>query len=177
GYVTGKRVLVTGAGGSIGAELCRQLSKFGPKELLMLDRDETALQETQITIAGHGLLNTQDTILVDSREPDAPQSVLDVHRPEVVFHAAALKHLPMLERYPDEAWKTNVIGTLNVVNAARAVGVTTFVNISTDKAANPTSALGHSKRVAEKITAWAAEDTGLLYLSVRFGNVIGSRGS
>lgn len=177
GYVTGRRVLVTGAGGSIGSELCRQLQKFGPKELLMLDRDETALQETQIAISGHGLLNTNDTILADIREPDALQRVFEQHRPEVVFHAAALKHLPMLERYPEEAWKTNVLGTLNVVNAARSVGVERFVNISTDKAANPTSALGHSKRVAEKITAWAGEETGKLYLSVRFGNVIGSRGS
>lgn len=177
GYVTGRRVLVTGAGGSIGSELCRQLQKFGPKELLMLDRDETALQETQIAISGHGLLNTHDTILADIREPDALQRVFEAHRPEVVFHAAALKHLPMLERYPEEAWKTNVLGTLNVVNAARSVGVERFVNISTDKAANPTSALGHSKRVAEKITAWAGEETGKLYLSVRFGNVIGSRGS
>jgi dTDP-glucose 4,6-dehydratase len=95
----------------------------------------------------------------------------------VVFHAAALKHLPMLEQYPDEAWKTNVLGTLNVLQAARSVGVKTFVNISTDKAANPTSVLGHSKRVAEKLTAWAGGETGLKYLSVRFGNVIGSRGS
>src|SRR5690606_7380319 len=101
----------------------------------------------------------------------------DERRPEVVFHAAALKHLPMLEQYPDEAWKTNVLGSLNVINAARKVGVTTFVNVSTDKAANPTSVLGHSKRVAEKLTAWAGEESGMRYLSVRFGNVIGSRGS
>jgi dTDP-glucose 4,6-dehydratase len=94
-----------------------------------------------------------------------------------VFHAAALKHLPMLEQYPDEAWKTNVLGTLNVLRAAEAANVSTFVNISTDKAANPTSVLGHSKRVAEKLTAWMAERTGQRYLSVRFGNVIGSRGS
>ncbi len=177
GYVTGKRVLVTGAGGSIGSELCRQLYKFGPSELIMLDRDETGLQQAQLGTVGHGLLHTKDVVLADIREPDALQRIFADRRPEVVFHAAALKHLPMLEQYPDEAWKTNVLGTLNVVNAARSVGVSTFVNISTDKAANPTSALGHSKRVAEKITGWAAEDTGLRYLSVRFGNVIGSRGS
>ena len=177
GYVTGKRVLVTGAGGSIGSELCRQLHKFGPSELIMLDRDETGLQQAQLGTAGHGLLDTRDVVLADIREPQVLASIFEDRRPEVVFHAAALKHLPILEQYPDEAWKTNVLGTLNVVNAARAVGVSTFVNISTDKAANPTSVLGHSKRVAEKITGWAAEDTGFRYLSVRFGNVIGSRGS
>lgn len=177
GYVTGRRVLVTGAGGSIGSELCRQLSKFGPSELIMLDRDETGLQLAQLGTAGHGLLDTRDVVLADIRESDTLHAIFADRRPEVVFHAAALKHLPMLEQYPDEAWKTNVLGTLNVINAARAVGVETFVNISTDKAANPTSVLGHSKRVAEKLTAWAGEETGKRYLSVRFGNVIGSRGS
>jgi FlaA1/EpsC-like NDP-sugar epimerase len=95
----------------------------------------------------------------------------------VVFHAAALKHVSLLEQYPEEAWKTNVLGTLNVLRAAEAAGVSTFVNISTDKAANPTSVLGHSKRVAEKLTAWTAGAAGKKYVSVRFGNVIGSRGS
>jgi FlaA1/EpsC-like NDP-sugar epimerase len=177
GYLAGKRVLVTGAGGSIGSELCRQISKFGPSELMMLDRDETGLQSAQISILGHGLLDTRDVVLADIRDPEALEAIFTERRPEVVFHAAALKHLPMLEQYPDEAWKTNVLGTLNVLEAAQAVGVTTFVNISTDKAANPTSVLGHSKRVAEKLTAWAAQETDRSYLSVRFGNVIGSRGS
>ncbi len=177
GYITGKRVLVTGAGGSIGSELCRQLSKFGPSALVMLDRDETGLQLAQLGTAGHGLLDSDDLVLADIREPDRIDAVFHEHQPEVVFHAAALKHLPMLEQYPDEAWKTNVLGTRNVLEAARSVGVATFVNISTDKAANPTSVLGHSKRVAEKLTAWAAEASGMRYLSVRFGNVIGSRGS
>lgn len=177
GYVTGRRVLVTGAGGSIGSELCRQLAKYGPSELIMVDRDETGLQIAQLGTAGHGLLDTNDVVLADIRDVVTLDRVFDERRPEVVFHAAALKHLPMLEQYPDEAWKTNVLGTLNVINAATRVGVTTFVNISTDKAANPTSVLGHSKRVAEKLTAWAGEQTGMRYLSVRFGNVIGSRGS
>ena len=177
GYITGKRVLVTGAGGSIGSELCRQLAKYGPSELMMLDRDETGLQLAQLGTAGHGLLDTRDVILADIRDVEVLTGIFEDRRPEVVFHAAALKHLPMLEQYPDEAWKTNVLGTLNVINAARAAGVTTFVNVSTDKAANPTSVLGHSKRVAEKLTAWAGEETGMRYLSVRFGNVIGSRGS
>ena len=177
GFITGKRVLVTGSGGSIGSELCVQLAKFGPSELIMLDRDETSLQETQIRLQGNGLLDGEDLVLADIREADAIRQVFESHQPDVVFHAAALKHLPMLEKYPEEAWKTNVLGTRNVIQAAMASGVKTFVNISTDKAANPTSALGHSKRVAEKITAWAAKETGRPYLSVRFGNVIGSRGS
>jgi dTDP-glucose 4,6-dehydratase len=177
GFITGKRVLVTGAGGSIGSELCVQLAKFGPSELIMLDRDETSLQEAQIRLHGNGLLDGEDLVLANIREPEVIDAVFQRYQPEVVFHAAALKHLPMLEKYPEEAWKTNVLGTRNVVQAAMASGVKTFVNISTDKAANPTSALGHSKRVAEKVTAWAAKETGKPYLSVRFGNVIGSRGS
>lgn len=176
-YLQGKRVLVTGAGGSIGSELCRQLVNFAPGELIMLDRDETALQEVQISISGHGLLDTNDVVLADIRDGETLRELFLERKPEVVFHAAALKHLPMLEQYPDEAWKTNVLGTLNVLNAARTVGVGTFVNVSTDKAANPTSVLGHSKRVAEKLTGWMAQETGSRYLSVRFGNVLGSRGS
>lgn len=176
-YLQGKRVLVTGAGGSIGSELCRQLINFAPAELIMLDRDETALQEVQISIAGHGLLDTNDVVLADIRDSATLTEIFLERKPEVVFHAAALKHLPMLEQYPDEAWKTNVLGTLNVLNAARSAQVGTFVNVSTDKAANPTSVLGHSKRVAEKLTGWMAGETGGRYLSVRFGNVLGSRGS
>ena len=177
GYLKGKRVLVTGAGGSIGSELCRQIARFAPSELIMLDHDETGLQGTQLSILGHGLLDTQDVVLASIRDRDALQRIFGERRPEVVFHAAALKHLPMLEQFPHEAWKSNVLGTRNVLEAARSVDVATFVNISTDKAANPTSVLGHSKRVAEKLTAWAAQETGSRYLSVRFGNVIGSRGS
>lgn len=177
GYLQGVRVLVTGAGGSIGSELCRQIARFSPAELIMVDHDETGLQSAQISILGHGLLDTRDVVLASIRDAAALKLIFEQRRPQVVFHAAALKHLSMLEQYPHEAWKTNVLGTLNVLGAARAVGVSTFVNISTDKAANPTSVLGHSKRVAEKLTAWAARHTGARYLSVRFGNVIGSRGS
>ena len=105
----------------------------------MLDRDETGLQLAQLGTAGHGLLDTKDVVLCDIREEEPLHAIFAERRPEVVFHAAALKHLPMLEQFPDEAWKTNVLGTLNVINAGRAVGVDTFINISTDKAANPTS--------------------------------------
>lgn len=176
-FVTAKRVLVTGAGGSIGSELCRQLVKFSPAEIIMLDRDETGLQGAQISISGHGLLDSREVVLADIRDATTLENLFMARLPEVVFHAAALKHLPMLEQYPDEAWQTNVLGTINVLKAARAAGVETFVNISTDKAANPTSVLGFSKRLGERLTAWFAQDTGMSYLSVRFGNVIGSRGS
>ena len=177
GYVTGKRVLVTGAGGSIGSELCRQLVGFEPSELIMLDRDETGLQSTQISITGRGLLDGNDTVLADIRDTESLAHIFERRQPEVVFHAAALKHVSLLEQFPDEAWKTNVMGTLNVLKAAADVNVDVFVNVSTDKAANPTTALGHSKRVAEKLTAWMAGQTGKRYASVRFGNVFGSRGS
>ncbi len=177
GNLAGKRVLVTGAGGSIGAELCRQIDRFSPGELMMLDRDESALHAVQLSLRGRALLDSDDVILCDIRDLDALRTIFTDRRPQVVFHAAALKHLPMLEQFPAEAVKTNVIGTRNVLDAAREVGVERFVNISTDKAANPSSVLGYSKRIAERITAnHAAYEQGT-YLSVRFGNVLGSRGS
>ncbi|MDO4716941.1 MAG: nucleoside-diphosphate sugar epimerase/dehydratase [Propionibacteriaceae bacterium] len=177
GYLSGKVVLVTGAGGSIGAEIARQVHRFGPKELVMLDRDESGLHGTQLSIFRQGLLDTPNMVLCDIRDAEALDKVFADHRPEVVFHAAALKHLPMLEQYPLEGWKTNTLGTLNVLRAARKYGVTRFVNISTDKAADATSVLGKTKRLAEELTAFFAREYGLTYLSVRFGNVLGSRGS
>jgi FlaA1/EpsC-like NDP-sugar epimerase len=176
-YLHDKRVLVTGAGGSIGSELCRQISMVGPAALLMLDRDESGLQQTQLAITGHGLLTGSDLILADIRDTEAIRTIFVEKKPDVVFHAAALKHLTMLENFPTEAWKTNVLGTLNLLEAAAANGVSRFVNISTDKAANPTSVLGRSKLLTEQITAWFAEATSLPFVSVRFGNVLGSRGS
>jgi FlaA1/EpsC-like NDP-sugar epimerase len=177
GYLTGRRVLVTGAGGSIGSELCRQIARFGPSELIMLDRDESALHAVQLSLTGRALLDGNDVVLCDIRDDLALTQVFLTRRPEVVFHAAALKHLPMLEQYPGEALKTNVIGTRNVLTAADLVGVERLVNISTDKAANPSSVLGYSKRVAERLTAAHARRAPGTYLSVRFGNVLGSRGS
>ncbi len=177
GYLQGRRVLVTGAGGSIGSQLCVEINKYAPAELVMVDRDETGLQEAQLSAFGTGLLNTREVVLADIRDEEALERIFSERKPEVVFHAAALKHLPMLEQYPDEAWKTNVLGTRNVLEAARAHKVTTFINISTDEAANPSSVLGYSKRLAEKLTAWMGAATAQTYLSVRFGNVIGSRGS
>jgi dTDP-glucose 4,6-dehydratase len=176
-YISGKRVLVTGAGGSIGSELCRQISNLFPERLVMLDRDESGLQLAQIDVSGNGLLDSDDLVLVDIRDEEALHRVFLTERPDVVFHAAALKHLPVLERFPDEAWKTNVLGTLNVLSAARGTGVSTFVNISTDKAADPSSVLGASKKLAEGLTSWFGQQTSAKFLSVRFGNVLGSRGS
>ncbi|HEY9565264.1 MAG TPA: nucleoside-diphosphate sugar epimerase/dehydratase, partial [Nocardioides sp.] len=176
-YVKGKRILVTGAGGSIGSELCRQLHRFEPAELMMLDRDESALHAVQLSIHGRALLDSNDVVLNDIRDLDALKKIFADRRPQVVFHAAALKHLPMLEQYPAEALKTNIHGTWNVLQAAEMVDVERFVNVSTDKAANPTSVLGYSKRIAERITAAHAQHSPGTYLSVRFGNVLGSRGS
>lgn len=177
GYLTGRRVLVTGAGGSIGSELARQIHRWGPAELMLLDRDESALHSVQLSIHGRALLDTDDVILADIRDEDTIRRIFRERQPEVVFHAAALKHLPMLEQYPSEALKTNVVGTANVLEAAAEVDVDFFVNISTDKAADPSSVLGLSKRVAERITADVAKSTRGTFISVRFGNVLGSRGS
>ncbi|MBA2954886.1 NAD-dependent epimerase/dehydratase family protein [Nocardioides sp. MAH-18] len=176
-YLSNRRVLITGAGGSIGAELSRQVNRFGPSSMIMLDRDESALHAVQLEIFGHGLLQGPDTVLCDIRDIEPLRAVFREHRPEIVFHAAALKHLPMLERFPDEGWKTNVLGTLNLLELAEEFDVQRFVNISTDKAADPTSVLGSTKRTAEQLTSWHAQRTGRPYISVRFGNVLGSRGS
>jgi FlaA1/EpsC-like NDP-sugar epimerase len=177
GHFSGKRILVTGAGGSIGSELCRQLQRFEPAELIMLDRDESALHAVQLALHGRALLDSDGSVLADIRDPRRIRHVFEQLRPQIVFHAAALKHLPLLERYPAEALKTNVWGTCTVLEAAAACGAESFVNISTDKAADPVSVLGYSKRVAERLTAHMAGRAAGTYLSVRFGNVLGSRGS
>ena len=177
-YLVNRRVLVTGAGGSIGSELCRQLARFNPAELIMLDRDESALHEVQLSIHGRALLNTPQTVLADIRDAETIKHIFTTRKPEVVFHAAALKHLPLLETYPTEAYQTNVLGTLTLLEASAQAGVGVFVNISTDKAANPISVLGYSKRIAERITAHFGKTVSSgKYMSVRFGNVLGSRGS
>lgn len=176
-FIRGRTVLVTGAGGSIGSELCRLIARHEPGRLVMLDRDESALHSLCMTLEGRALMDSPDLALADIRDAEALDRVFTDCRPQIVFHTAALKHLPMLESFPAEGWKTNVHGTLNVLTAARAHTVERFVNISTDKAANPTSNLGRTKFIAERLTASFAESTGLAYVSVRFGNVLGSRGS
>ena len=130
-----------------------------------------------MSLTGQGLLQGDEVVLADIRDPEAMRTVFATTRPDLVFHAAALKHLPLLETFPLEAWKTNVLGTLNVLTAAAEVGVGAFVNISTDKAADATCVLGYSKRVAERLTADFAGAQPGRYVSVRFGNVLGSRGS
>ena len=177
GYLKGKRVLVTGAGGSIGSELCRQLDRFALAELMMLDRDESALHAVQLSLRGRALLDSPELILADLRDEQGIAAIFADRRPQVVFHAAALKHLSLLESHPGEAIKSNVWGTQTVLDACAAAGVERFVNISTDKAANPGCVLGYSKRITERLTAHASTVAAGTYLSVRFGNVLGSRGS
>ncbi len=177
GYLTGRRVLVTGAGGSIGSELCRQVAAFAPSRLVMLDRDESALHAVQLSLSGRAMLDERDVVVADIRDRARLHAVLAEHHPQVVFHAAALKHLPLLEMHPGEGLQTNVTGTLNVLEACTSWGVERMVNVSTDKAADPCSVLGYTKRIAERLTAWSARSGDLTALSVRFGNVLGSRGS
>jgi FlaA1/EpsC-like NDP-sugar epimerase len=177
GYLTGRRVLVTGAGGSIGSELCRQIYRFAPASLVMLERDESALHAVQLSIEGRALLDTRNLVVCDIRDAERLTEVFVEHRPEVVFHAAALKHLPLLEMHPSEAFKTNCVATQHLLDASIRFGVERFVNISTDKAADPCSVLGYTKRIAERLTAAASQRSTGTYLSVRFGNVLGSRGS
>jgi len=169
--IEGHRVLVTGAGGSIGSEICRQVAGLGPAELVLIDHDETHLHDTAATLAGPA-----QQALVDIYDRDAVFETFERYRPEVVFHAAAHKHVPVLEQHPLEAAKTNVLGTLNIVDAAAAVGTQRFVQISTDKAVHPSSVMGASKRLAEQ-TVLAHAPEGGAYCTVRFGNVLGSRGS
>lgn len=170
----GKRVLVTGAGGSIGSEIVRQILDFSPSMVLALDNDETHLFDAMI--AWSAKTRRPYPVLADIRDKAALLRVFDEHRPEVVFHAAAHKHVPILEEYPAEAVKTNVIGTLNLLEAA--VDVERFVLISTDKAVSPSNVMGATKRMAEMLlqASNGKAHTGT-FCAVRFGNVLGSRGS
>ena len=149
--LAGKRVLVTGAGGSIGSELCRQVWGFGPEQLVMLDHDESNLHRLQLEMWGSATMDADEVVVADIRDPERIHQIFREYRPQVVFHAAALKHLPALERHPCEGVKSNVWGTDNLVEAAIVHDVERFVLISTDKAANPTSVLGATKRAAELV--------------------------
>jgi len=145
--------------------------------LLLLDRDESALHALMLSLEGRADLESGNAILADIRDSKRMRQVMETHRPDVVFHAAALKHVNMLEHHAIEAVKSNVFGTMNVLEAAAAAGVKRVVNISTDKAADPACVLGYTKRIAEGVTAHYAARSGLKCLSVRFGNVLGTRGS
>lgn len=171
----GKVTMVTGAGGSIGSELVRLLARLGAGKIIMLDHDETNLQAVQMDLVGHGLLDDDRLVLANVRDAERMKAVMAHHRPDVVFHLAGVKHLVLLELYPCESVKTNVTGTRNVLEAAAAAGVTTFVNVSTVCAADPASVLGASKRVAESIVN--AYRGPMHTTSVRLGTVLGSRGS
>lgn len=174
--VAGRRIVVTGAAGSIGSELVRQLSRLDPEAVLHVDIDEGRLHALQLELFGEAFAPGSHVALADIRDKRGLDVVLRAFRPQVVFHAAALKHLNLLERFPCEGVRTNVFGTASVVAAARRAGAETFVNISTDKAADPISVLGATKRLAE-VLARPADASSTRYASVRFGNVIGSRGS
>ncbi len=167
----GRRVMVTGAGGSIGSEICRQVAELDPTSLVLLDHDETHLHDTAATVS-----SPCEQALVDVTNREAVFEAFERYQPEVVFHAAAHKHVPVLESHPIAAAGTNVFGTRNVVDAAIHVGTQRFVQISTDKAVRPASVMGASKRLAEQIVLSRAP-AGASYCTVRFGNVLGSRGS
>ena len=173
GIIAGRRVLVTGAGGSIGTEIVRQVAAFAPAEMLLLDHDETHVHDA---IVGLSSTTNARAFLADVRDRERVFDAFARFRPELVFHAAAHKHVPILEEYPEEAVHTNVLGTANVVDAAVMTGVRRFVLISTDKAVRPTSVMGASKWFAEQIVR-SVQGRGCVFCAVRFGNVVGSRGS
>jgi FlaA1/EpsC-like NDP-sugar epimerase len=168
----GRRVLVTGAGGSIGAEICRQVAGCCPSLLVLVDHDETHLHDVLATLPMPGVPE-----LVDIRDATRLSRVFRRHRPDVVFHAAAHKHVPMLETAPSEAVMTNIVGTANVIASAEEVDVRHLVLISTDKAVHPSSVMGASKAIAEQLLLSSAQASGRPWCGVRFGNVLGSRGS
>lgn len=177
--ITGKVILVTGAGGSIGSELCRQVMKFNPKQLLLLGHGENSIYQIH-----QEMLNTHRhgqtifvPIIADVQDRQLIFEIMETYQPDIVYHAAAHKHVPLMEYNPREAVKNNVYGTKNVAEAAKANNVKNFVMISTDKANNPTSVMGSTKRMAEMIVTSLNEAGKTKFSAVRFGNVLGSRGS
>jgi FlaA1/EpsC-like NDP-sugar epimerase len=178
-YITGKTLLVTGAGGSIGSEICRQIIPFQPEKLLLLGHGENSIYTIhQELLRNPDLGNTVlIPIITDVQDKEKIDFIFNSFRPNIVFHAAAHKHVPMMELNPEESVKNNVVGTYNVAEAAHKFHVERFVMISTDKAVNPTSVMGASKRTAEKIVKCFAKRSATRFVAVRFGNVLGSRGS
>jgi FlaA1/EpsC-like NDP-sugar epimerase len=177
-YVAGKTVLVTGAGGSIGSEICRQICKFSPSKILLLGHGENSIY--QIDMELKNLYRNQIEIvpiIADVQDRKRIFEVMDSHHPHVIYHAAAHKHVPLMEYNPRDAVKNNVFGTKNVAEAADTFSVHTFVMISTDKAVNPTNVMGSTKRIAEMIIQRLAQRSKTKFVAVRFGNVLGSRGS
>jgi FlaA1/EpsC-like NDP-sugar epimerase len=177
GYLHGRVVLVTGAGGSIGSELCRQLASFGPSLIILLGRGENSIYEINMDLASHYPMANMVVEIADVRDRIRIEGIFSRYRPDVVFHAAAHKHVPLIEKSPYEAFTNNVMGTLNVARAADAYKTKVFVLISTDKAVNPQSVMGATKKVAEMIIQKINEESSTMFAAVRFGNVLGSRGS
>jgi len=176
--ITGKTVLVTGAGGSIGSEISRQIARFNPMKLILLGHGENSIYTIEMELKENFPSNIQFiTEIADIKDEHKIMSVITMYKPDVIYHAAAHKHVPLMERNPEEAVKNNIIGTRNVAQAANWNNVKTFVMISTDKAVNPTSVMGASKKIAEMIIQNMNENSQTKFVAVRFGNVLGSRGS
>ncbi|SHH29306.1 polysaccharide biosynthesis protein [Desulfosporosinus lacus] len=177
GYVAGETVFITGAGGSIGSEICRQIARFNPGKLVLLGHGENSIfdieQELRVEHPGIDYI----TEILDIKDREKVFLIFNRYKPGVVFHAAAHKHVPLMERNPEEALKNNVVGTQNLAEAADQVKVKTFVSISTDKAVNPTSVMGATKRTAEMLIQSLDLRSQTKFVAVRFGNVLGSRGS
>ncbi len=175
--ITGKRVLVTGAGGSIGREICRQVARWSPASLVMLGHGENSIFESLLELKENFPALSISPVIADVRDVQRIQEMFRLHQPQVLFHAAAHKHVPLMEANVEEAITNNVLGTRNVVEAASKFGVARLVLISTDKAVRPVSIMGATKRLAEMTVLDAAQRSGHAYSVVRFGNVLGSRGS
>ncbi|WP_083566396.1 polysaccharide biosynthesis protein [Domibacillus mangrovi] len=177
--LTNKTVLVTGAGGSIGSEISRQISTFNPRQLILLGRGENSIYSIEMDLKERFKESNIEFIteIADLQDAKKIMSIIQLYNPDVVYHAAAHKHVPLMERNPEEAVKNNVIGTMNVAKAASWHNVETFVMISTDKAVNPTSVMGATKRLAEMIVQDMDKNNRTKFVTVRFGNVLGSRGS
>jgi FlaA1/EpsC-like NDP-sugar epimerase len=177
--ISDKIVLVTGAGGSIGSEICRQISKFSPKQLILLGHGENSIYSIEMNLKElfKGSSIQFITEIAELQDAKKMMDVMSTYQPDVVYHAAAHKHVPLMERNPEEAVKNNIIGTLNAATAASWSGVNTFVMISSDKAVNPTSVMGATKRLAEMIIQDLNNKSDTKFVAVRFGNVLGSRGS
>jgi FlaA1/EpsC-like NDP-sugar epimerase len=175
--LSGKRILITGAGGSIGRELCRQIARWGPESLILLGHGENTIFETLIELEGSFSALPLHPLVADIRDLDRLTNIVDNFRPQLIFHAAAHKHVPLMEVNIEEAVTNNVIGTRNVVESALNFEVDRLVMISTDKAIRPSSVMGATKRISEMLVLDAANRSGRAYSVVRFGNVLGSRGS
>ncbi|MGL5354469.1 MAG: polysaccharide biosynthesis protein [Clostridium sp.] len=176
-YIKDKVILVTGGGGSIGSELCRQIAKFGPKKLLILDIYENSAYDLQNELSRNMKDLDKDVLIASVRDKKRLDEIFKDYRPQVVFHAAAHKHVPLMEFNPQEAIKNNVVGTLNLAECADKYGVERFVLISTDKAVNPTNVMGATKRLCEMIVQAQNNKSKTEFVAVRFGNVLGSNGS